>query len=128
MPLILKDIVGFSVAEVADVLGLKEATVKTRLHRARLALRETLSRELPTRDAPPPAYPKRVCMDLLRAKQEALDRGVPFPMQKEDFCERCSAVFASMDLAKDVCNDIGRERLPEQLQRAILDDMRADGN
>ena len=42
MPLVLKEIAGFSVAEVADVLGLKAATVKTRLHRARLRVRQAL--------------------------------------------------------------------------------------
>ena len=40
---VLRDIEGLSVKETADTLGLTEATVKTRLLRARLKLREALS-------------------------------------------------------------------------------------
>lgn len=46
MPLVLKDIEGFSIKEIAAVLNLKEATTKTRIHRARLFLRDKLARYL----------------------------------------------------------------------------------
>jgi RNA polymerase sigma-70 factor (ECF subfamily) len=39
---VLREIEGLSTREVADVLGITEANVKTRLHRARLLLREQL--------------------------------------------------------------------------------------
>jgi RNA polymerase sigma-70 factor, ECF subfamily len=39
----LRELEGMSTADVADVLSLSESAVKVRLHRARLALRETLS-------------------------------------------------------------------------------------
>jgi RNA polymerase sigma-70 factor (ECF subfamily) len=42
---ILRDIEQLSVRETADTLGLKESTVKVRLLRARLALRERLTRK-----------------------------------------------------------------------------------
>ena len=41
---VLRDIEGFSVREAADLLGISEANVKVRLLRARLALREVLTR------------------------------------------------------------------------------------
>jgi len=123
MPLILKDILGFSVRDVAEVLGLKESTVKTRLHRARLVLREELSGKMEQRDAPPAAYTKRVCMDLLRSKQEALDRGVEFPAVTHDICDRCSAVFASMDLTSDMCMDLNQQSLPVSVRDAVLKDI-----
>jgi RNA polymerase sigma-70 factor, ECF subfamily len=40
---VLRDIEGLSTQETADVLGLTEEAVKTRLSRARLRLREVLS-------------------------------------------------------------------------------------
>lgn len=126
MPLILKEIIGFSVADVAQILGLKQSTVKTRLHRARHALRDALTERLPMRDAPPPAYAKRVCMDLLRAKHEALDRGAEFPMPAKDFCERCRAVFNELDLAHEVCERLGEQELPATLRRTVLDDIAAE--
>lgn len=118
MPLVLKDIVGFSVEQVAQVTGVKAATIKTRLHRARLMIRETLSRHLPSRDAPPPAYDRQVCLDLLAAKQEALDRHAPFPMPP-DFCDRCRAVFASMDLVADMCGQLGKGELPDAVRAEL---------
>lgn len=48
MPLVLKEIVGFPLAEIAGILGIKAATVKTRLHRARLRIRKALEEALPT--------------------------------------------------------------------------------
>jgi len=41
---VLRDVEGLSNAEVAEVLGLSVAAVKSRLHRARIALRDRLNR------------------------------------------------------------------------------------
>jgi RNA polymerase sigma-70 factor (ECF subfamily) len=46
LPLVLFDIEGLPYAEVSDVLGIAEGTVKSRIHRARNALRERLTPEL----------------------------------------------------------------------------------
>jgi RNA polymerase sigma-70 factor (ECF subfamily) len=43
---VLRDVEGFSVKESAELLGISEANVKVRLLRARLALREKLTRAL----------------------------------------------------------------------------------
>lgn len=40
---VMREIEGLSTVETADILGISESAVKVRLHRARLALRETLS-------------------------------------------------------------------------------------
>jgi RNA polymerase sigma-70 factor (ECF subfamily) len=44
--LMLRDIEELSTEETAEVLGIRPGAVKTRLHRARMALRELLEREL----------------------------------------------------------------------------------
>lgn len=62
---VLRDVEGFSVREAADVLGISEANVKVRLLRARLGLREALTRALgdeaarlyPSHDHGPDARP-----------------------------------------------------------------------
>ena len=41
-PLILRDIEGLSTADAAAILGLSEAALKSRLHRARVAVRDAL--------------------------------------------------------------------------------------
>jgi RNA polymerase sigma-70 factor (ECF subfamily) len=44
VPLVLKDIEGYSIKQISSLLGLKEPTTKTRIHRARLFVREKLAR------------------------------------------------------------------------------------
>jgi RNA polymerase sigma-70 factor (ECF subfamily) len=121
--LVLKDIAGLSVTETAEVLGIKEATVKTRVHRARLLLRKALAESLPRRPAGEQASvggPGHVCLDLLHAKQEALDRGAAFPVDDDEVCKRCRAVFATLDLAQGACVDIRLGRYPDSL-KALID-------
>lgn len=45
-PLILCDIEGLSTAEAAAILGLSDAALKSRLHRARMAVREAIAGQL----------------------------------------------------------------------------------
>jgi RNA polymerase sigma-70 factor (ECF subfamily) len=119
MALVLKDIVELPVADVSQVLGLKPATVKTRVHRARLMLRRTIAQTLPRKDAAPPDHAKQVCLDLLTAKQDALDRGVDFPVPQREVCERCRALFATLDLGVDMCQEVGRVGMSPALRRSL---------
>lgn len=125
LPLVLKDIAEFSIPQVAAILGLKEESAKTRVHRARLFLRKKLAKRLPQRSAPPPNHSQQVCLDLLAAKQEALDRGVDFPLADGEWCIRCGALFATLDLAQGVCREIGRGTIPEKLRRRLSESINA---
>ncbi len=124
LPLVLKDLMDLSISAVADILGLKEATVKTRLHRARLMAAE----EITERPSEPPTSARdpsqKICLDLLRAKQEAMDRGVVFPVAKEELCDRCRSLFSTFDFTRDVCRQIGEGPLPEQIRKALLDEIK----
>jgi RNA polymerase sigma-70 factor (ECF subfamily) len=124
MPLVLKEIAGLSLAEISAVLGVRVETVKTRLHRARLAVRKEVESGRPHRAAPPPIFDKQVCLDLLAAKQDSLDRGVLFEFPDQLVCERCASVFAGLELAQDACRAAGRGELPPALRRAILEHVR----
>lgn len=117
--LVLKEIGELSVEDVARALDLKPQTVKTRLHRARMRIREHVAKNLPQKSGAQPAYSKRVCLVLLRAKQDALDRGVPFPVQQSLICERCQAVFSTLDLAHDLCTRLGTGPLPDEVQELL---------
>jgi RNA polymerase sigma-70 factor (ECF subfamily) len=119
LPFVLKEVVGLSVAEIADVLGVKEATIKTRLHRARLRVRKAIAGALPTREAPHPDHRREECLALLAAKQEALDRDVEFPLPDAHLCERCSAVFRTLDFQHDVCSTLGSGAMPDDLRRSL---------
>jgi RNA polymerase sigma-70 factor, ECF subfamily len=49
-PLILRDVEGLSTSEAAAIMGLGEAAFKSRLHRARLMVREAIDDYLPEED------------------------------------------------------------------------------
>lgn len=119
VPLILKEIVGFTVPDVAQVLGIEEGTIRSRVHRARLKLRAAVDAVIPRdpKEAPPPAYDQQTCLDLLNAKQDALDRGVPF--DSTIICDRCRSVFSSLDLTQEVCRDLAQDTLPVGLRSRL---------
>ncbi len=115
----LKDVLEMDTEDVAAVLGVAPQTVKTRVHRARLALRKALMKKLPRSPAPAPAYERQVCLDLLRAKLTAMDRGRHAPIGREVACDRCRAVFAELDLTQDVCRSLGDDDMPAGLRAKI---------
>lgn len=119
MPLVLKEIVELPIAEIAAILGLEIGTVKSRVHRGRLKLRQALAGVLPGRDAPPPDHSRQMCLDLLKAKQESLDRGVAFRVPASDLCQRCQAMFATLDLAHETCKQLGSGEIPTRLRRLL---------
>jgi RNA polymerase sigma-70 factor (ECF subfamily) len=123
MPVILKEMLGLSVEETASVLGLKAATVKTRLHRARLRLRKVLEEGLPQEDVPPLAYDLRFCLDLLVSKQDALDRGVDLPLPAQVACRRCELMYESLQLTHDLCGELGGpdEATARRVRAALAD-------
>lgn len=121
LPLVLKDIAELSVSEVATILGIKEATVKTRVHRARLALRRAMAEALPRRPSPPPEHAQSVCLDLLSAKQEALDRGVDFPVPAAELCSHCQSLLSTLEFTQDICRHLDGGDLPPELRQSIIE-------
>ncbi|MFN4243924.1 MAG: RNA polymerase sigma factor [Tepidisphaerales bacterium] len=122
LPLVLKDVLQMSVEDVAAALGLAENTVKTRLHRARLALRKAMTARARAVDAPAPIYEKQVCLDLLKAKLDAMDRGDVAggsKLPQAEMCARCRAVFRELDLVQEACTHLGEGKLPASLREKI---------
>lgn len=122
VPLVLKEMLELSIEDVAQALRIKPETVKTRVHRARLLLRKAIvdRRGVPTRAAKAPTYEKQVCLDLLKAKLDAMDHGRGFPIGRNVLCERCQAVFAELDLAQNTCADLAEGKMPARVRKAIL--------
>ena len=118
VPLVLKDVAGLPIADIAGILEVNPATVKTRVHRARLKIRKALEQTMVKRDLPPAAYERQVCIDLLEAKQNALDQGVE--LDQEVVCDRCRAVFASLDMGHDLCMNLGEGSLPTEVRGRVL--------
>lgn len=123
VPLVLKEVLGLSVEDTAEALGLSVNTVKTRLFRARLALRKAMTAKAAAVAAPAPIYERQVCLDLLKAKMEAMDRGgrsAGFKVPQAEMCARCRAVFRELDLVQDACAKLGAGELPVGLRARLL--------
>jgi len=119
LPLLLKELAELSIQEVAEVLGLKEATVKTRVHRGRLMLRRSLEGALPREAFPEPDHSRRMCLDLLSLKQETLDSGADFPLPPGELCSRCQALFSTLDYTHEICAELGGGSLPSEIRQLL---------
>jgi RNA polymerase sigma-70 factor (ECF subfamily) len=133
IPLVLKELAGMSVEDTARTLGLASNTVKTRLHRARLALRKVMTSRSTGVEAPAPVFEKQVCLDLLAAKLEAMDRGgraAGHVVPQAEVCARCHAVFRELDLVQEACQQLASGDIPDALEgkirRAVADQRRSD--
>ncbi len=126
LPLVLKEIAELSLREIAEILGVKEATVKTRVHRGRLALRAALTEGLGEPLESADDHPHQVCLDLLRSKMDAMDRGVEFPVPEAELCGRCQAFLHSLDLTGAACRWVHGGELSDALRRKLEDRFAAE--
>lgn len=130
--LILRDMEGLTAPEVAEALGLRVAAVKSRLHRARAALREALRGVLEA-DAP---APKPSCPDVLGELSRKLegDLGAADCAAMEAHvasCGSCAAACAALRKVLDVCRAQPDEELPEAVRaeiHAVIRDLLAGGS
>jgi RNA polymerase sigma-70 factor (ECF subfamily) len=104
--LVLRDVAGLEADDAAQALGIGVPTLKTRLHRGRLALRKAMMEHVPLRPAPAPIYERETCAELLRLKLQALEEGRESPALRGIACERCRSVFRELDLAVASCDQL----------------------
>ena len=138
MVLVLHDMEGLSTSEVARVIGVREGTVRVRLHRARLLLRQQLMRlEKAKRivadrihaaaDEEPTKRP-RDCREMFAALSDYMDGLVDDEQTREmekhlNDCKPCVAFLDSLKSAVQQCRiyeptcDTGRA---EELRRDLL--------
>jgi RNA polymerase sigma-70 factor (ECF subfamily) len=112
-PVVLKDVVGLKIGEIARILSVSPETAKMRLHRGRLALRKALLGEEPAGDLRPP----KECLAYLESALDALDR--PAGKPPAHACRRCRSVFESLRIAREACAALSGERLSEAARERI---------
>jgi RNA polymerase sigma-70 factor (ECF subfamily) len=124
--LVLRDIEGLSAAEVGAVLGIQERAVKSRLHRARLALRATLAPYVGSGDAPPPgpSCPDTARM-LSRSIEGELSAGICARMEEHvRSCPSCGDACHSLREVLGACRAHGSRALPPEVRRAVREAVR----
>jgi RNA polymerase sigma-70 factor (ECF subfamily) len=119
--IVLRDVEGLPAAEVAKIVGIGERAVKSRLHRARLVLREKLAPYVTGRDAPPRGAK---CPDtarlLSRWVEGELSPEVCERMEKHvSTCAACGDTCESLRAVLGACRAYGAKPLPESVGTAV---------
>ena len=118
--LVLRDVEGLPAAEVGRVLGLGERAVKSRLHRARLTLRETLAPVVGIAAPPPGAQCPDTARMLSRYIEGELDSGVCARLETHvAACPACGAACESLRSVLGACREYGERAIPVDLRRSI---------
>ncbi len=121
--LVLHDMEGLSTAEVAQVTGLQEGTVRVRLHRARLMLRREMSgvgrHSMPIHRAPDEKPKPKHCRDLFAALSDYLDGAVDEDMCEQmqahlSDCKPCEAFLTNLEKVVKQCRSLEVECPPEK--------------
>lgn len=119
--LILRDIEGLDASHVAEVLGIRVAAVKSRLHRARLTLRAQLAPALGGEVEPTAG---RGCPDVLtlwsRHLEGEITADVCARMERHlAVCPRCTAACDSLKRSLALCQSAPAPRVPAPVQRQV---------
>ncbi|MBI3892463.1 MAG: sigma-70 family RNA polymerase sigma factor [Candidatus Wallbacteria bacterium] len=125
--MLLRDVEGLPAEDVARILGIGVAAVKSRLHRARLAVREKVAPQL---DRPPAAARPGKCPDVVRMFSRHLEGEVSSDtcarMERHlANCEPCSADCDSLKRTLAVCSAVAAPRVPPAVRRSIQKALRA---
>ena len=120
--LVLRDVEGLSAPEVARILGLSVEAVKSRLHRARVAIREELAPALGRPGIAPPRGAQ--CPDVLTLFSQHLegeiDPGVCAKMEAHlARCGHCRDACASLKRTLAICRQLPTPDVPASLAASV---------
>lgn len=119
--LVLRDVEGLSAPEVAEVLGVGVDAVKSRLHRARLAVREQVAPLLGIAPAPAAGTCPDVLRLLSRHLESEIDPGTCAEMERHiEACGRCRGACESLRRTLALCRaSAPRVEVPEEIQVSV---------
>jgi RNA polymerase sigma-70 factor (ECF subfamily) len=115
--LVLRDGEGLTAPETAEVLGISVEAVKSRLHRARLQVRDRLMARL---GAAPPEGCRDVAMMLSQKIEGEISAASCAEMERHlEGCEPCRAQCDSLQRTLLLCRRSGSGRVPADIQKSV---------
>jgi len=137
--LVLHDMEELSDADIAEITGLRQGTIRVRLHRARLFVRKELAKQeqrrvlrrvaKPAAEAGSALMRQRGCKELFAELSNYLDDELDDSLCEElekhiDGCEPCKAFLSSLEKTIESCrqapNDSPEPRAAAKLRREVL--------
>jgi RNA polymerase sigma-70 factor (ECF subfamily) len=120
----LRDVEGLSAAEVAEVTGLSVEAVKSRLHRARMAVRERIAPLLSPAEQAGPSQPGPGCQDVAelfsRRLEGEIDGSACADLEKHlQRCDACRGRCESLQETLALCRRAGTATLPAHVERSV---------
>jgi RNA polymerase sigma-70 factor (ECF subfamily) len=117
--LLLRDVEGLTAGETAEVVGISVAAVKSRLHRARAALRAELQPMME-----PAPEPSAGCPDIVglfsRHLEGDIDAGLCAEMERHlAGCPRCASACESLKETLRVCRAVPPAEVPADVQESL---------
>ncbi len=122
--LLLRDVEGLSAEEAAEVQGIDVANHKTRLHRARLALRTQLGAVLKEPEA------ADLCPELVRelgdmAERDEVEKATCARIEEHlARCERCASLCDRLKEVVSLCQRIPGDEVPSSIRAAVRQALR----
>ena len=118
--LLLRDVEGLSATEVASVVGIGVPAVKSRLHRARLAVRERLLPFLGTHESPGPGCPD-IAPTLSRYLEGEIGAVECAEMERHVAgCDACRKACDSLRTVLELCRrEGGAGKVPPEVEAAV---------
>ncbi len=126
--LLLRDVEGLTAPEVAEVLGVSVQAVKSRLHRARLSVRERVAPLLGVEPEPPlPGGCPDVLMTLSRHLEDEISSERCAEMERHlEGCARCRGTCDSLKRTLALCRTVGPSApVPAPLQASVRTALRS---
>lgn len=128
--LVMKDMEDFPLAEIAQTLELSLPAVKSRLHRARLALRGVLASYFRERQGPPvrgqqkSKKHKHTCQQLVELLCDYLEGDLPEEEKKEldrhmRECAPCMAFLKTYKKTSQLCKSLRPEDIPREMRERL---------
>ena len=123
--LLLRDVEGLTAPEVADVLNLSVEAVKSRLHRARAAVRKHLQPLLEQgAPAPSPTCPD-IADHLSRYLEGEISREACAGLEAHvSACPRCRGACEALRQVLGVCRALPEPHVPAEVQKAVRSGIR----
>jgi len=121
---LLRDVEGLTAEEAAEVVGVEVPALKSRLHRARLAMQERIAVLLGA-DTGDSACPE-LTRELLARPEDELDQAACARLEQHlEHCPRCGPACAALKRSVSLCRSLPGGAVPDEVRSLVRSSLRS---